>query len=133
MSAAVLQGVPYTTLDTDIWIDLPSRQYMRVINLCRSLPAQIAANTVVVLTDGSVINFLYRIDGLSSFENEYRQAHRFRWLGRTVRVLPVERLYASKRCVARPKDLAHLPILEKFMKCERALISNAAAKRRRGR
>src|SRR5579859_8308015 len=28
MSAAILQGVPATTLDTDIWVDLPSRQYI---------------------------------------------------------------------------------------------------------
>src|SRR5205809_1020261 len=28
MSAAVLQGVPVTTIDIDLWIDLPTRQYM---------------------------------------------------------------------------------------------------------
>ena len=33
MSAAVLQGVPATTLDTDIWIDLPQREYVN--NLAR--------------------------------------------------------------------------------------------------
>ena len=49
MSAAILQGVPATTLDTDLWMDLPSRQYIRVLNLCRSLGAAIAANTVVEL------------------------------------------------------------------------------------
>jgi hypothetical protein len=38
MSGAILQGVPATTLDTDFWIDLPSRQYMRVLNLCAHLP-----------------------------------------------------------------------------------------------
>src|ERR1041384_5259531 len=32
MSAAILQGVPATTLDTDLWVDLHPRQYMRVIN-----------------------------------------------------------------------------------------------------
>lgn len=33
MSAAILQGVPATTLDTDLWIDLPERQYARVAHL----------------------------------------------------------------------------------------------------
>jgi hypothetical protein len=47
MSGAILQGVPATTLDTDIWVDLPSRQYMRVMNLCLRLGAQMRANTVV--------------------------------------------------------------------------------------
>ena len=36
MSGAILQGVPATTLDTDLWIDLPSRSYMRMINLARA-------------------------------------------------------------------------------------------------
>ena len=54
MSGAILQGVPATTLDTDIWIDLSSRQYMRVLNLCRQLGATVRANTVVDLKDGSV-------------------------------------------------------------------------------
>jgi hypothetical protein len=28
MSGAILQGVPATTLDTEVWIDLPSRQQL---------------------------------------------------------------------------------------------------------
>jgi hypothetical protein len=41
MSGAILQGVPATILDTDVWIDLPSRQFIRVLNLCRRLGADI--------------------------------------------------------------------------------------------
>ena len=41
MSAAILQGVPATTLDTDLWIDLPPRKYLRVLNLARRLGAEI--------------------------------------------------------------------------------------------
>src|ERR1051325_9160934 len=33
MSAAVLQGVPVVTHDVDLWIDLPTRQYMTPVNL----------------------------------------------------------------------------------------------------
>ena len=117
MSAAVLQGVPYTTLDTDIWINLPSRRYIRVLNLCRSMGAEIVANTVVILTDGITVNFLYRVDGLNAFASEYRQAVRLDWMGRRVKVLPVERILQSKKTVGRPKDLAHLPILNAFLKC----------------
>ena len=35
----------YNTLDVDIWLDLPSRQYMRAQNLARRLGATVAANT----------------------------------------------------------------------------------------
>jgi len=112
MSAAILQGVPATTLDTDFWIDLPSRQYIRVLNLCRRLGATIRANTVVELSDGSLVNFLYEVHGLRSFVSEYRAAKRLDWLGAKVVVLPLDRILASKRFVGRPKDLAPVPLLE---------------------
>jgi len=116
MSAAILQGVPATTLDTDLWIDLPSRQYIRVLRLCSQLGATIPANTVVELNDGSVVNFLYRVDGLRSFNSEFKEAKRLRWQGTRVAVLPLERIYQSKRFVGRPKDLAHLPLLEQTIR-----------------
>jgi hypothetical protein len=121
MSAAILQGVPATTLDTDIWIDLPPRQYIRILNLCRGLGAELRANTVVDLSDGSTVNFLYEVHGLRSFSQEFRRATRIRWLNTEVAVLPLERIYASKKFVGRPKDLAHLPLLEQAMKLRRRL------------
>jgi hypothetical protein len=121
MSGAILQGAPASTLDTDIWIDLPSRQYIRVLNLCRLLGAEIRANTVVDLSDGSVVNFLYEVHGLRSFDYEYQRARRLTWLGLQVAVLPLERIYASKKFVGRPKDLAHLPLLEQTMQLRRRL------------
>ena len=123
MSGAILQGVPATTLDTDIWIDLPSRQYMRVLNLCRRLGATLRANTVVDLSDGSIVNFLYEVHGLHGFDYEYKRAKRVRWLHTEVAVLPLSRIYASKKYVGRPKDLAHLPLLEQTMKLQRHLRS----------
>lgn len=121
MSAAILQGVPATTLDTDLWIDLPPRQYIRVLNLCVGLGAIIRANTVVELTDGAQVNFLYEVHGLRGFQAEYRNARRLRWLGMWVRVLPLERILASKRHVGRPKDLAHLPLIEQTIRLRRRL------------
>jgi len=112
MSAAILQGVPATTLDTDFWIDLPPRQYIRILRLCQTLGATIRANTVVDLSDGSAVNFLYRVDGLRSFDYEFKRARRLHWLGARVAVLPLARIYRSKKFVGRPKDLAHLPLLE---------------------
>ena len=121
MSGAILQGVPATTLDTGIWIDLPSRQYMRVINQCLRQGAKMRANTVVDLADGSTVNFLYEVHGIHGFRYEYQRAKRVRWLGTEVAVLPLDRIYASKKFVGRPKDLAHLPVLEQTMKLQRYL------------
>jgi len=120
MSAAILQGCPATTLDTDLWINLPPRQYMRVIRLCQQLGATVRANTVVDLSDGSAVNFLYRVDGLLGFAREFRGARRIKWLGTTVAVLPLARILRSKRAVGRPKDLAHLPLLEQTIKLKKA-------------
>jgi hypothetical protein len=121
MSGAILQGVPATTLDTDVWIDLPSRQYIQVLNLCLRLGASVRANTVVDLTDGSTVNFLYEVHGLRSFAQEYKRAAKVKWLGTTVAVLPLKRIYASKKFVGRPKDLAHLPLLAQTMKLRKKM------------
>ena len=121
MSGAILQGVPATTLDTDFWIDLPSAQSIRVLNLCRYLGATVRGNTVVDLSDGSTVNFLYEVHGLRGFHYEYQRARRLKWFGLQVTVLPLERIYASKKFVGRPKDLAHLPLLEQTLKLRRRL------------
>lgn len=121
MSGAILQGVPATTLDTDIWIDLPARQYMRLLNLCVKLKAEIRANTVVDLSDGSTVNFIYEVTGVRTFDYEFRRAKRVKWLGTQVTVLPLDRIYKSKSIVGRPKDVAHLPLLEQTMKLQRLL------------
>ena len=75
------------------------------------------ANTVVILGDGTTVNFLYRVDGLNTFLGEFRKAVKLEWLGRTVRVLPLDRILQSKKVVGRPKDVAHIPILKTFLEC----------------
>ena len=72
----------------------------------------VRADTVVDPSDGSAINFLYHVDGLLDFDREYRRARRISWLGQIVSVLPLSRILRSKKAVGRPKDLAHLPLLE---------------------
>jgi hypothetical protein len=125
MSAAILQGVPATTLDTDLWIDLPERSYVRVLRLSQKLGASILANTVVELTDGSAVNFLYRVDGLRGFGPEFKRAKHLSWLGTKVAVLGLHRIYQSKKVVGRPKDIAHLPLLKQTMTLNRRANARA--------
>jgi len=113
MSAAILQGVPATTLDTDIWIDLPEGQYVKVLAVCRNLGGELLARTVVSLRDDTLVNFLYRIDGLGAFKTEAKKAVRLRWFGMKIDVIPLESIIRSKEVVGREKDLAHLPLLRK--------------------
>jgi hypothetical protein len=121
MTAAILQGVPATTLDTDLWIDLPPRRYMKVLRICQGLGAAIRANTVVELSDGTLVNFVYEMHGVGSFSQELRRGKKLRWLGMDVAVLPLERVHESKKFVGRPKDIAHLPLLEQTMQLRRRL------------
>jgi hypothetical protein len=91
------------------------------MNLSRKLGAQMVANTVALLPGDLPINFVYSVGGLNSFKKEYRAARRLRWLGRSIAVLPLERICAGKRFAGRPKDLAHLPLLEQTMRLQRRL------------
>ena len=74
---------------------------------------------MVDLSDGSTVNFLYRVDGLRTFAQEFMRAKKLRWLGLQVAVLPLSRVYKSKKTVGRPKDVAHLPLLEQTMRRQR--------------
>jgi hypothetical protein len=111
MTAAIIQGAPGVTLDTDLWVQLPKRQYMRLINLSLRLGATMVPQTVVALADGKLVNFCYGINGAASFTTEYRRAKLIEWEGAVVRVLPFERITRSKEAANRNKDRAVLPLL----------------------
>jgi hypothetical protein len=121
MTAAVLQGAPVTTFDVDLWIDLPPRDYMRVMNMALKVGGRMIANTVAVLPEDLTLNFIYAVTGLQSFGHEYRKTRTIRWMGRRVKILSLERIHKSKSVIRRPKDLAHLPLLEQTMKLRRHL------------
>ncbi|MDX2079740.1 MAG: hypothetical protein SFU53_03060 [Terrimicrobiaceae bacterium] len=119
MSAAILQGVPATTLDTDIWVAIPERQFVRLNTIVLRLGGTMLAPTVAALADDSLVNFLPRVDGLGSFAHELPKARRMRWLGCLVPVLPIESIIASKQVLRRPKDIAHLPLLRKVLSLQK--------------
>lgn len=124
MSAAVIQGAPVVTFDTDIWLELPARQYMRAANLCIQLGATMRANTVFVFPDDTIVNFLYVVTGLNSFSVEFRQVRRLSCLGlRNVSCSPIEPHLPQQSVIRRPKDLAHMEVLKQLMACDRRLAS----------
>lgn len=110
MSAAIMQGAPGTTFVYDNWIDLPTRQYIRVVNICNKLGAELMSSQVAVL-NGISVDFVYEPHGLKSFRWEMRSAVKLEWQGLKIPVLPLERIIAAKEFIGRDKDLAQLPIL----------------------
>jgi len=119
MSAAVLQGVPVVTHDVDLWIDLPARQYMQVVNLAVQHGAKMVRNTVVELSNGMLVNFIYEVTGLGSFTAELRKARKLRFHGCEIPVMPLESIRKSKAAVMRDKDLAHIHYIEATLRLRR--------------
>jgi hypothetical protein len=121
MSAAIAQGVMANTLDVDVWIDLPPRQYMRMQNLARKLGGTPAANTVVFLEDGTPVNFVYEVTGLGPFTTEKKHIITARFHEHEVPVLKLERIVKSKEAIQRDKDKLHIVLIRDFLRCARGL------------
>jgi len=124
MSAAILQGVPATTLDTDIWVELPVRQFVRLTEIVVQLGGTMLAPTVAALSDDTLVIFLPRVDGLGEFGEEYGNTKRLRWQGMNVPVLPLESILKSKQKVDRPKDRAHIPLIRQVLRLQKAKKKN---------
>lgn len=121
MSAAILQGVIVTTLDTDIWVDLPERQYIRLLNLVVKQGGTALAPTLYALADGRLVNFLFTVHGVGSFAAEYKLALEATIEGQPVKVSPLERILQSKKTVLRDKDRLHILQIERFLETRRKL------------
>jgi hypothetical protein len=130
MSAAIVQGVMETTLDVDIWMDLPPRQYVRVQNIARNMGAVMAANTVAYLADGTPMNFVFEVDGLKSFAAEFRNAELLEFHGKRIPVLKLERILKSKEAIRRDKDLAHIIHIRNLLRCRRSLSAGGKKRNR---
>ena len=118
MTAANLQGVLATTLDVDIWVGLPPRQYMKTINVCHRLGATLRTPDKVYLRDGTPVDFIYEVTGLGSFKRELHDALSLSFHGIPVFVLSLDRICTSKRAAARDKDKLHILLIEQLLSCK---------------
>ena len=112
------------TLDVDIWVDLPTRQYIRLWNLIRQQGGSAMTQTLYVLEDGKVVNFLFEVTGLRSFAAEYRHSLNVRIEGLRARVLPLARILQSKKTIRRDKDLPHILMIERALAAKKKLEKN---------
>ena len=117
MMAAVQQGAPLTTIDYDFWVDLPERQYVRILR------------TFFELSDGLQVNVVFKPTGLRSFSVEYSGSVESELEGQLLRVLPLDRVIASKKAAGRDKDLATLPVLERTLRLAAERKRRAPSKR----
>jgi hypothetical protein len=130
MMAAVQQGAPLMTIDYDFWVDLPERQYVRILAIIRRLGGTIMAPTFFELSDGVQVNVVFKPTGLRSFSVEYANSPVIDFEGREIRVLPLERIIASKKAAGREKDVAALPTLERALRISRQRSKTKQASKR---
>ena len=133
MSAAIVQGVMETTLDVDLWIDLPGRQYMRLQNIARRHGGAMGATTVAYLADGTPLNFVFEVTGLGPFAKELRHTRQLPFQGRVIPVLKLERILKSKEAIRRDKDLPHIIQIKGLLQCRKEKVPALAAAKRRPR
>jgi hypothetical protein len=115
MGAALLEGAPVATQDLDLWLEAAGDERVRlaaadaggfwISGFALQPPAfggRGLERIYVVLT----------AHGLDAFAVEYGRCVEREVEGLLLRVLPLERVIASKRALGRAKDLAQLPALE---------------------
>jgi hypothetical protein len=114
LGAAVLQGADAVTKDLDLWFrsigdpGLPvAAQKVGAAFVWRNNPPLFSGPG---LDD---IDVVLNCDGLLDFDSEYQGAIEFVLVpGLVLKVLPIDRVLASKRAANRPKDRAVVPALE---------------------
>jgi predicted nucleotidyltransferase len=115
LGAALIEGAPVATLDVDLWLE--------AIEDPRLLEAAADAGGFWVSGFGMQpptfggaglerLDVVLTLHGLGPFDEEYAHAVDRDIDGLCLRVLPLERVIASKRATNRLKDRAVLPVLE---------------------
>lgn len=118
LTAASLQGANTTTVDIDLWFESTADSRIREaaqaaggmwVSGFGMMPAQLGGPL------GDRFDVVLHMSGLGRFEEEYPRALPMAVEGVAVRLLPLDRILASKRAANRPKDLAVIPALEEAL------------------
>ena len=116
MASAIMQGVPATTQDIDVWFEHYSDP--GVLEAVQSVGGMLAWRASPPAITGSkaldMIDVVTRCSGLGTFEDEYRGVATLEHepTGTIIPVLPVDRVLASKRAADRPKDRLAIVVIE---------------------
>lgn len=115
LSAALIEGAPVATLDVDLWFEgiedprLPEAAAAAGGFWVSGFGVQPPAFGGIGLERLDVVLTLH---GLGRFDEEYTRAVEREIDGLQLKVLPLDRIIASKRATNRLKDRAVLPVLE---------------------
>ena len=114
LSAAALQGAPVVTEDIDLWFEDLSDPKLALA--LRSVGAAyvppFGLNPPMLGGPGSeLFDVVIRMDGLDAFGEEWKRALNVKVGKLRLKVLPLDRILASKQAANRPKDQPVIPVL----------------------
>ena len=115
LSAAALQGAPVVTQDVDLWFDdLADPKFATALKeVGAAYVPPIMLNPPMLAGAGTeMFDIVLRMDGLEAFSVEWKRSKSVDVRGVAVKVLPLDRILASKRAANRPKDKLVIAMLE---------------------
>lgn len=115
LAAAALQGVPAVTQDIDLWFkDLSDPRIAEALKQVGGIyvPPTLSTPPMFAGMSVSLFDIVLTMHGLRSFEHEMKGALSMRVGRMTLKVLPLERIIASKKATNRQKDRLVLPVLK---------------------
>ena len=127
MGAALIEGAPGTTQDLDLWFgSIDAERLSEAARRAGGLyTSGFGLQPPAIGGEGlDRVDVVLTASGLESFEIEMMGAHDYDLDGIRVKVLPLERVIASKRAAKRPKDSAQIPMLEAALAARRARKEN---------
>jgi hypothetical protein len=122
MGAALVEGAPGTTQDLDLWFGRLDEAGLREAARRAGgfYTSGLGMQAPTIGGEGlDRVDLVLTASGLDSFEDEYARARDYFLDNLRIRVLPLERVIASKRAANRPKDAAQLPLLEAALAAKR--------------
>ena len=119
LSAAALQGAPVVTEDVDLWFDnLSDPKLMQaLVKIGAAYIPPFGINPPMLGGAGSEpFDVVIRMDGLGEFSDEWKRACEIKVGKLKLKVLPLERILASKQAANRPKDQRVIPVLQNTLR-----------------
>ena len=119
LSAAALQGAPVVTEDVDLWFEDLSDPKLRqaLMNVGAAYIPPFGHNPPMLGGAGSEpFDIAIRMNGWDDFAAEWKRAVRIKVGRLRLKVLPLERILASKQAANRPKDRHIIPVLQNALR-----------------
>lgn len=115
LSAAALQGAPVVTQDIDLWFeDLEHKGIQKALRKCHAIYIPPIQLNPPMFAGGKLelFDIVLTVDGVGEFQEEFKNAIEIALKKTKIKVMPLERIIASKKSANRKKDQLVLPVLK---------------------